>query len=321
MIADASQDWLFQLQIGVLELLIVGWVALAGASIGSFLNVVVFRMPRGRSVVFQNSACPHCGHSIRSRDNIPILGWLILEGRCRSCAHPISMRYPIVEFAFLVVSLTLLFVQLASGVANLPGLHDARMQGLRTILVYPDWLRIGLFVLHWFFLAALAAWSLIRYDGQRVPLRFYLWNIAWITGCMWLWPEFNPVYFRSHEFENLEMIQRAAVSAPIWLENMAVGLAIGSLAWWLASILSKRFSVGDSHGRDWLGALVMTSLVIGWKGGVTSLAFALLIWLVLTSTCRWRLGQNCRGQLLPLSYFSGVFVHHLTWRWTAAFWP
>lgn len=68
-----------------------------GALIGSFLNVVVWRVPRRESVVRPRSACPGCAHEIAWYDNIPIVSWLVLRGRCRGCAAPISMRYPLVE--------------------------------------------------------------------------------------------------------------------------------------------------------------------------------------------------------------------------------
>ncbi len=68
-----------------------------GALIGSFLNVVVWRVPQGLSIVRPASACPACGHEIAWYDNIPIVSWLVLRGRCRNCAAPISVRYPLVE--------------------------------------------------------------------------------------------------------------------------------------------------------------------------------------------------------------------------------
>lgn len=77
--------------------LLVSFAGLLGAVIGSFLNVVVWRVPRGESVVSPPSACPRCGNVIRARDNIPVLGWLLLRGRCRDCGEPISLRYPLVE--------------------------------------------------------------------------------------------------------------------------------------------------------------------------------------------------------------------------------
>ncbi len=80
-----------------------------GLAFGSFLNVVVYRVPRGLSVVNPPSACPGCSSEISARDNIPVVSWLLLRGRCRTCREPISARYPIVEaitaVAFVVVGI------------------------------------------------------------------------------------------------------------------------------------------------------------------------------------------------------------------------
>ena len=79
---------------------------LFGLVFGSFLNVVIYRVPKQLSVVKPRSACPNCGAAIRAYDNIPVLSWVILGGRCRDCAYPISPRYAIVELlcGFLFVS-------------------------------------------------------------------------------------------------------------------------------------------------------------------------------------------------------------------------
>ena len=68
-----------------------------GATIGSFLNVVAYRLPRSESLVHPGSHCPGCGTAIKAYDNVPVLGWLWLRGRCRSCRKPISPRYPVIE--------------------------------------------------------------------------------------------------------------------------------------------------------------------------------------------------------------------------------
>ncbi len=82
-------------------------LGVTGLVVGSFLNVVVWRVPRGESLVRPGSACPKCGHAIRPLDNVPMLSWLLLRGRCRDCAEPISIRYPLVEIgtaiAFVLV--------------------------------------------------------------------------------------------------------------------------------------------------------------------------------------------------------------------------
>ena len=70
---------------------------LLGLVVGSFLNVVIHRVPERQSVVRPRSRCPRCEAPLRSRDNVPVLSWVLLRGRCRSCQGPISVRYPVVE--------------------------------------------------------------------------------------------------------------------------------------------------------------------------------------------------------------------------------
>lgn len=78
---------------------LIGLCGLLGLAIGSFLNVVIYRVPRNESIVSPRSACPACGTPIREKDNIPVVSWLLLRGRCRDCQAPISPRYPLVELA------------------------------------------------------------------------------------------------------------------------------------------------------------------------------------------------------------------------------
>lgn len=88
--------------------LLLAFASLLGLLIGSFLNVVIWRVPRGESIVRPPSACPGCSTAISPRDNVPVLSWLLLRGRCRHCQEPISRRYPLVEAAT-----ALLFVLIA----------------------------------------------------------------------------------------------------------------------------------------------------------------------------------------------------------------
>jgi leader peptidase (prepilin peptidase)/N-methyltransferase len=71
--------------------------ALAGLLVGSFLNVVAYRLPRGESLVRPRSRCPQCATQLRALDNVPVVSWLVLRGRCHHCAAPVSARYPVVE--------------------------------------------------------------------------------------------------------------------------------------------------------------------------------------------------------------------------------
>jgi leader peptidase (prepilin peptidase)/N-methyltransferase len=87
----------FETMTGLPEIVAFIFIFAFGAIVGSFLNVVIHRVPHEESIVFPNSACPKCKNSIKPYDNIPIVSWLILGGKCRSCGEKISARYPTVE--------------------------------------------------------------------------------------------------------------------------------------------------------------------------------------------------------------------------------
>ena len=84
---------------------------LGGLVVGSFLNVVAYRLPRGESLVTPGSRCPRCNAHIKPYDNIPVLGWLLLRGRCRSCSARIAPRYPIVETVSAVLAIAVVLTK------------------------------------------------------------------------------------------------------------------------------------------------------------------------------------------------------------------
>ena len=86
--------------------ILAGASGLVGLVVGSFLNVVVHRVPRKESVVKPRSRCPGCGNQLSPTDNIPVLSWLMLRGKCRSCGEPISARYPLIELLTAVLFAT-----------------------------------------------------------------------------------------------------------------------------------------------------------------------------------------------------------------------
>ena len=125
-------------------------VAVLGLAVGSFLNVVIYRVPRGESVVRPGSHCPNCRTAIRARHNVPVLSWLALRGRCATCNTRISVRYPLVELgtAALFVAVTArlglsaalpAYLYLAAITIAL-ALIDVDVQRLPNAIVYPSYL-------------------------------------------------------------------------------------------------------------------------------------------------------------------------------------
>ncbi|MEM1393396.1 MAG: prepilin peptidase [Cyanobacteria bacterium P01_H01_bin.150] len=116
-------------------------VFLLGASIGSFINVVVYRLPAGLSILYPPSRCPRCKNRLKAYDNVPVLGWLWLRGRCRYCKNPISSRYPIVE----------------------------AVTGLLFVLVFAIFQFSLLTIGYWLFCSWLLALSIIDLDTMTLP--------------------------------------------------------------------------------------------------------------------------------------------------------
>jgi leader peptidase (prepilin peptidase)/N-methyltransferase len=109
-------------------------VFLFGLIIGSFLNVCILRIPGGKSIVLPSSACPKCGAPIRPYDNIPVLSWLMLRGKCRACKTPISPMYPVVE---LLTGLLFLACFYAFGLTP-EALKWAAFAAIMVVLVFTD---------------------------------------------------------------------------------------------------------------------------------------------------------------------------------------
>jgi len=154
----------------------------AGLAIGSFLNVVTYRLPLGKSLLHPGSHCPNCEAAVKNRDNVPVLGWLLLRGRCRACGQSFSWRYPAVElltgvlFALVVathddaIGITLgllmvtalvpialidLDVRLIPNVITLPASIAALVAGLTLDIDFvPEQLIAGAGAFAFFFLAA-----------------------------------------------------------------------------------------------------------------------------------------------------------------------
>ncbi|MCB9845668.1 MAG: A24 family peptidase [Phycisphaeraceae bacterium] len=187
-----SYQWL-QLGAELFKLAFVFWL---GACVGSLTNVLVYRLPRGLNVVLPSSRCPKCGTRLAWRDNIPILGWIALRGRCRYCKLRISPEYPIVELivALLFAGVFFLFYTL-DGLQNI-GLSTTFL-GVDWLSVRPEWAGVGrglehswpMLVVLLCLLGALVAITLIDAKTFTIPL-----VLTWVPAAvavvgipLWAW--------------------------------------------------------------------------------------------------------------------------------------
>jgi prepilin signal peptidase PulO-like enzyme (type II secretory pathway) len=153
--------WLESLPVA--ETAVIGLAFAWGAVLGSFVNVVLHRLPRGESVVVGGSRCPACGSAIRPRDNVPVLGWILLRGRCRDCGAAISCRYPSIEAACGAIAATIAAAEIVGGGRWLPLLGGGR-QDIDRLLLHGEWRLVVAWALHTLLLITMLAWSLLEAD-------------------------------------------------------------------------------------------------------------------------------------------------------------
>lgn len=165
------------------DVIVFTFFAVCGGSVGSFINVVVWRMPQGLSVN-GHSFCPRCHNRLRARDNVPVFGWLWLRGRCRDCRLPISSRYPIVEAAVAITFAMVGTLELYGW--NLPYRPSPFYGAMSMPLISPESIVVVLY--HLVGLAIAWAMGLIRYDGHSMPARLVVFASVWLIGGMMLLP-------------------------------------------------------------------------------------------------------------------------------------
>ena len=166
----------------VIDLLTALWLGFIGACIGSFINVVVYRLPRDMSVVWKSSHCPQCKHPIRARDNVPVLGWVMLRGKCRDCGQPISPRYAIVEAVVGAAFFLLAYMELFSGGANLPGGPITDLTGATGVVWNPQWEIIAIYSWHCLLASILTTLCLLRLDKYLSSSKFFALSCAVLLG-------------------------------------------------------------------------------------------------------------------------------------------
>lgn len=215
------------------------FVFLYGLAIGSFLNVVIYRVPRGKSVVKGGSGCPGCGAPIVWYDNIPLLSYLILRGKCRSCGEPISSRYPVVELLTAII-FTGIFLKLAMAAAPLTGFTAA--------WTLPWILRLAAYL--WFG-AALVAATFIDAEHRLIPDR-----ITYPTFV------FGFVFLLASDYHAWSSM----------LLGAAVGAGIPFLLLVISPLLFKQQGMGMGDVK--LGAVM--GLFLGWQLVLLAIFFAAL---------------------------------------------
>ena len=200
-----------------------------GAAIGSFLNVVIFRVPRGASIVSPRSACTSCGHVIRGIDNVPVISWLALRGKCRDCKAPISIRYPLVELG-TAVFFALVAWWAVSGFVASGALSDSAT------------IALGLTLGAYLYLAAVSvALALIDLDTHTLPNKIVL--PAYVVG--------------------IALLGASSLASSDYGALLSAGIGLAAL-WLLYFLMAVLYPGGMGFGDVKLAGVL--GLFLGWLG-------------------------------------------------------
>lgn len=263
---------------GLPEIIAYIFVFIFGSLVGSFLNVVIHRVPREESIVFPNSRCPKCETPIKPFDNIPVLGWLMLGGKCRSCKEPISPRYPAVEL----------------------------LHALLWVLVYwqvgfTPFLPIALI-----FVSVLIALMFIDAEHMILPnvITYPFFVFAILVRVVY------PIAFGPQYFADMSYWPATALAGyPAWLVSLACGLA-GALAGggslWLVGETWKRLRGVDAMGLGDVKMMLGFGAILGWRLSFLAIFFAAFAGAVIGSIYVARQKDKDMQTQIPFGIFLGI---------------
>ena len=256
------------------------WLFCCGACIGSFLNVVVYRLPLGKNLSRPPSSCPSCDQRIRWYDNIPMISWICLKGRCRNCKEPIAIRYLLVEGIVASSFLLLGIAEPITAGSVLPG--DYEIQDVNIWMI---------FLTHLALLTTLLGAGLIWRDHGRVPARLFSTLLVILVVAQLVAPDFYP--------------QLAAEGSPrgvTLLAGGATGLLAGGVLFLLERLLCGKSSTSV------IASLAIVGMVLGWQ--LTAAA------MVVVAVC-YLLFQLAVGRRrpLPVLLFTAAATLLLIVRW------
>ncbi len=314
-----------------MQSIIAAWIFILGACFGSFLNVVIYRLPAGMSLGKPKSRCPRCETPLAAKDNIPVLGWIMLKGKCRYCQLPIAPRYPIVEAVCGCVFLTLLFGELLTGAANLPFRHADHFHvnpGF-WLVWFAKWDLLGLYLYHCCMLVVVLAITMIGYDGHAPQRRLSIFavTVALVPGAMW--PELRPVPGWLTYPNNIESI---AIGFQ-WTDNFlnpggrywtgitlvgfldgVLGVLGGILFGWITTApFQRRGSTSEAACSAAIrSAFVVVGAFIGWQA-CGSLAILALPAITCTSLALTKLELQNRLRISAPAFFVALWIFMLIW--------
>jgi leader peptidase (prepilin peptidase)/N-methyltransferase len=234
------------------------WLTFFGMCIGSFLNVVIYRLPRGENLSKPPSHCPKCNHFIRWYDNIPVFGWIFLRGKCRDCKESISIRYPIVEALCGCIFGTIALLTLYRNC------NVSIVEVLCFVLTFS-----GLVV-------TFATAGFIEQERKPIPIRLFI-PVAVPAPIM--------PYLIQYSF-HIPLFADPLYYFKMGIESVELGAVISDAILWtifcftVSVLFSKRISSNNSNLISWIVSGTLLGLYLGFFGMPVLIVSALLFFFV-----------------------------------------
>lgn len=297
---DAAQS-LTLIQAAIWWLLVL-WLIAVGGCFGSFMNVVIYRLPAALSILRPASRCPYCLTAIRGKDNIPVISWFVLRGRCRDCQATIAARYPAIEGLIAFVCVTLAVVEVFPGGEGLPA-------EVRQDLLANPWQLWTMFSAHLLLICTLVCAVMIQYDGHPIPWRLFL-----------------PVALTAFVFATMVpeacRLRWSVGPAGTWAGNLVQSLMAAGCGAFAGATLAvwTRESTRFTRGAVGLGiSVAIITLFVGWISGLLIAIVSGLLALVQDKLTR---RFPALARVPTLAWATGVtFVLLVSWRWLLPHFP
>ena len=249
-----------------------------GAIIGSFLNVVVHRVPREESIVFPNSRCPSCGATIAFYDNIPVLSYVVLGGRCRGCSIRISPRYPAVELLTAVLFVVVTW-------------HDGISVALPFDLI---------------FMTAIVALVFIDAEHMILPDVITYPGMAFAVAARIA----IPLLTKTPHFDDVpSLMQGTLAGMPIWVVSLVgavIGALIGGGSLWLMGWTWEKLRGIEAMGLGDVKMMFMVGAYLGWRLTILTIFVGVLSGSLIGIVLMARQRERDMQMLLPFGVFLGL---------------
>ncbi len=312
-------DFVTRSLLRTLEAFVVAFFFAVGASFGSFLNVVAYRLPNHLDISVAGSRCPNCNKRLSFKENMPIFGWISLRGKCSGCQIPIPFKYLAAELMLGGLAVWLGAYELLSGGMNLPLRTPNFYAGVVWIVFYTKWDLVSYTLFHFALFCILSTQVLILDNNLKVPKRFMAFALLLGTSLSLCFPWLHLVH-SSLFVPGIEMRSPGQLEGvkPEWMYSSLQSVAMGALysivialpAAAIATLITRQDK--NQNFLTWLGTFGCLGIWLGWQASFLIASLSLIL------ACAWFFwihAPNRKALHLSSIILIVAALHHTFWNY------